>query len=122
MKSDSWKSWALPAPSLSAVFLLLVIPVCLVVVYSFWLRSPNGTDISAIQLGNFTKFFEDFFYPKILIRTIRISLETVILCVVMGYIAAYYPLDAIITRKEVVNEVISKGWFAHDHAYAGNPT
>jgi ABC-type spermidine/putrescine transport system permease subunit I len=31
-----------------------------------------------------------FLLPKILIRTIRISFETVILCVVMGYIPAYY--------------------------------
>ena len=90
MKSDSWKPWALLAPSMSAVFLLLVVPVCFVIVYSFWLRAPSGADIPAFQLGNYAKFFEDFFYPKILIRTIRISFETVLLCVVMGYIPAYY--------------------------------
>jgi spermidine/putrescine transport system permease protein len=51
---------------------------------------PSGADIPAFQFGNYAKFFEDFFYPKILIRTIRISFETVILCVVMGYIPAYF--------------------------------
>ena len=90
MKSDGWKPWALLAPSLSAVVFLLVIPVCFVVVYSFWLRAPSGADIPAFQFGNYAKFFEDFFYPKILIRTIRISFQTVILCVVMGYIPAYF--------------------------------
>ena len=45
MKEKSWKPWALLAPSLTAVFLLLVIPVCFVVVYSFWLRAPSGGDI-----------------------------------------------------------------------------
>ena len=90
MKSDKWKPWALLAPSLSAVFLLLVVPVCFVIVYSFWLRAPSGADIPAFQLGNYAKFFEDFFYPKILIRTIRISFQTVILCVIMGYIPAYF--------------------------------
>ena len=78
------------APSMSAVFLLLVIPVCFVVVYSFWLRAPSGADIPALQFGNYAKFFADFFYPKILIRTIRISFETVILCVFMGYVPAYF--------------------------------
>jgi spermidine/putrescine transport system permease protein len=68
----------------------LVIPVCFVIVYSFWLRAPSGADIPAFQFGNYAKFFEDFFYPKILIRTIRIAFETVILCVVMGYIPAYF--------------------------------
>ncbi len=78
------------SPALSAVFLLLVVPVCFVVVYSFWLRAPTGADIPAFQFGNYAKFFEDFFYPSILIRTIRVALETTVICVVMGYIPAYF--------------------------------
>ena len=78
------------SPALSAVFLLLVIPVCFIVVYSFWLRTPTGADVPAFQFGNFAKFFADFFYPSVLIRTIRVSLETVALCLVMGYIPAYF--------------------------------
>jgi len=90
MHNKSWKPWALLAPAVSSVFFLLVIPVCFIVVYSFWLRAPSGADIPAFQFGNYAKFFEDFFYPKILIRTIRISFETVLLCLVMGYIPAYF--------------------------------
>ena len=90
MQEKPWKPWALLSPSLSAVFLLLVVPVCFIVVYSFWLRAPSGADIPAFQFGNYAKFFEDFFYPSILIRTIRVALETVILCLVMGYIPAYF--------------------------------
>jgi len=90
MQEKSWKPWALMAPSLTAVFLLLVVPVCFVVVYSFWLRAPTGADIPAFQFGNYAKFFEDFFYPRVLIRTIRVSLETVVLCLLMGYIPAYF--------------------------------
>jgi spermidine/putrescine transport system permease protein len=78
------------APAMSAVFFLLVIPVCFIVVYSFWLRAPTGADIPAFQFGNYAKFFADSFYPMILARTIRVSLETVLLCVVMGYIPAYF--------------------------------
>ncbi len=90
MKEKWWKPWLLLSPSLSAVFLLLVVPVCFVVVYSFWLRSPVGQDIPAFQFGNYTKFFEDFFYSSILIATVRIALETVILCLIMGYVPAYF--------------------------------
>jgi spermidine/putrescine transport system permease protein len=90
MRKDALKPWALLAPSLTAVFLLLVVPVCFVVVYSFWLRAPSGADISAFQWGNYAKFFVDFFYPGVLLRTIRVSLETVALCLVMGYIPAYF--------------------------------
>jgi spermidine/putrescine transport system permease protein len=90
MHNKLWKPGALLAPSLSAVFFLLVIPVCFIVVYSFWLRAPTGADIPAFQFGNYAKFFADFFYPSILLRTIRVSLETVALCLVMGYVPAYF--------------------------------
>jgi spermidine/putrescine transport system permease protein len=90
MHQKTWKPWALLAPALTSVFFLLVIPVCFIVVYSFWLRSPTGADIAAFQFGNYAKFFEDFFYPSILLRTIRISIEAVLLCLIMGYIPAYF--------------------------------
>ncbi|MBW2431778.1 MAG: ABC transporter permease [Deltaproteobacteria bacterium] len=90
MPHKIWKPWGLLSPALSAVFLMLVVPVCFIVVYSFWLRAPSGADIPAFQFGNYAKFFADFFYPSILIRTIRVALETVIICLVMGYIPAYF--------------------------------
>ncbi|NQU64821.1 MAG: ABC transporter permease [SAR324 cluster bacterium] len=90
MKKTAWKPWALLAPAITAVFLLLVIPVCFVIVYSFWLRAPTGADIAAFQFGNYARFFEDSFYPMIMLRTIRVSLETVVLCLIMGYIPAYF--------------------------------
>ncbi len=90
MNQKSWKPWLLLAPSLTAVFLLLVVPICFVIVYSFWLRAPSGQDIPAFQLGNYARFFEDFFYPSILLNTLRVAVETVFFCLVMGYVPAYF--------------------------------
>lgn len=90
MKQKKLRPWLLLSPSLTAIFLMLVVPVCFVVVYSFWLRSPVGRDIPAFQFGNYAKFFADFFYPSLLLRTLRVALETVLLCLVMGYIPAYF--------------------------------
>jgi len=90
MKEKNWKPLLLLSPSLTAVFLLLVVPVCFVVVYSFWLRAPSGQDIPAFQFGNYAKFFADFFYPSILLNTLRVALETVILCLFLGYIPAFF--------------------------------
>ena len=90
MKNKAWRPWALLSPALTSVFLLLVIPVLFVIVYSFWLRAPSGADIPAFQFGNYAKFFADLFYPNILLRTIRVSVECVLLCLVMGYIPAYF--------------------------------
>ena len=56
MRQKKLKPWLLLSPSLTAIFLMLVVPVCFVVVYSFWLRSPIGQDIPAFQFGNYSKF------------------------------------------------------------------
>ncbi|MFW6005409.1 MAG: ABC transporter permease [Desulfonatronovibrionaceae bacterium] len=90
MKNLNWKPWALLAPSLSAILFLLVIPILFVIFYSFWLRAPTGAVIPDFQMGNYSKFFADFFYPSILIRTIRVSIICVLLCLLMGYIPAYF--------------------------------
>lgn len=90
MQQKKWHPWALLTPALTVVILFLVIPVCFIAVYSFWLRAPSGAVIPAFQFGNYQRFFADFFYPSILLRTIRVSLECVVLCVAMGYIPAYF--------------------------------
>ena len=90
MKEKRWQPWILLSPSLSAIFFFMVVPICFIIVYSFWIRASTGADIPAFQLGNYQKFFEDFFYSGMLLRTLRISLETVLLCVVFGYIPAYF--------------------------------
>jgi len=82
MKGKRWQPWILLSPSLSAIFFFMVVPIGFIIVYSFWIRASTGADIPAFQLGNYKKFFEDFFYSGMLLRTLRISLETVLLCVV----------------------------------------
>jgi len=85
-----WQPWLLLAPSLSVLFFWLLVPLGFIVVYSFWLRAATGADIPAFQFGNYAKFFEDFFYPSLLLRTIRMSVETVVICVFLGYVPAYF--------------------------------
>ena len=90
MKGKRSQPWLLLSPSLSVIFFFLVVPIGFIIVYSFWIRAVTGADIPAFQLGNYKKFFADFFYPSMLLRTLRISLECVVLCVVFGYIPAYF--------------------------------
>ena len=90
MKGKRSQPWVLLSPSLSVIFFFLVVPIGFIIVYSFWIRAATGADIPAFQLGNYQKFFADFFYPSMLLRTLRISLECVALCVVLGYIPAYF--------------------------------
>ena len=90
MKEKRWQPWILLSPSLSVIFFFMVVPIGFIIVYSFWIRAATGADIPAFQLGNYKHFFEDFFYPGMLLQTLRIALETMLLCVVFGYIPAYF--------------------------------
>ncbi len=38
-----------------------------------------------------------------------------------GMGAGYYPLGAIVTRREIADTVVESGGFQHGHTYAGNP-
>lgn len=82
--------WLLLSPALVSVTLLLVIPVCFIVVYSFWLRSATGADIPGFHMNNWKEVFADTFYFQILWNTIKISIITTIVCALLGYFPAYF--------------------------------
>lgn len=82
--------WILLSPALTAIALLLFIPLVFIVVYSFWLRTATGADQVGFYLENWQEALSDPFYRDILIHTLRIAAITTIACAVLGYPAAYF--------------------------------
>lgn len=82
--------WILLSPALTAVTLLLIVPLLFIVVYSFWLRSAAGADTPGFYLDNWQKVLTDRFYRDILLNTLKIAAITTAVCAVMGYPAAYF--------------------------------
>jgi len=82
--------WILLSPALTAVGLLLFVPLMFIVVYSFWLRTATGADQAGFFLDNWNEALTDPFYRDILLSTLRIAAITTIACAVMGYPAAYF--------------------------------
>ncbi|WP_346911372.1 ABC transporter permease [uncultured Roseibium sp.] len=82
--------WILLAPALTAVTLLLFVPLAFIVVYSFWLRTATGADQVGFYLNNWQEALGDPFYRDILFSTLRIAAITTVVCAVMGYPAAYF--------------------------------
>ncbi|ASP32053.1 ABC transporter permease [Labrenzia sp. VG12] len=78
------------SPALTAVGLLLFVPLIFIVVYSFWLRTATGADQAGFYLDNWNEALTDPFYRDILFSTLRIAAITTIACAVMGYPAAYF--------------------------------
>ena len=84
------RPWILMSPALASVTLLLVVPVCFIVVYSFWLRTAAGSEQVGFYLDNWIEVLTDSFYRDILIQTLRIAAASTILCILLGYVPAYF--------------------------------
>jgi len=90
------------APALSVIFLLLVVPVGFIVVYSFWLRTATGADQPAFNLGNWYEVLTDPFYRFFLLQTLRIAFTTTIVCILLGYVPAYFIASTRFKRKALL--------------------
>jgi spermidine/putrescine transport system permease protein len=82
--------WILLSPALTAITLLLFIPLLFIVVYSFWLRTAVGGVEVTFSTQNWQQALTDPFYRFILFATLRIAFVTTIFCAVLGYPAAYF--------------------------------
>jgi len=87
---EARQPWILLSPALSAVALLLFVPLIFIVVYSFWLRSAAGADQVGFYLDNWQEALSDPFYRDILLNTLKIAAITTLVCALMGYPAAYF--------------------------------
>jgi len=87
---EARQPWILLSPALTAVGLLLFVPLLFIVVYSFWLRTASGADVAGFHLDNWQEALSDPFYTDILVSTLRIAAITTVVCALMGYPAAYF--------------------------------
>ncbi|WP_349360914.1 ABC transporter permease [Stappia sp.] len=86
---EARQPFILLSPALVSVLLLLIVPLCFIVVYSFWLRTATGADQVGFYLDNWREALSDAFYRDILLNTLKIAAITTAVCAVMGYPAAY---------------------------------
>ena len=87
---EARQPWILLSPALTAVALLLFVPLVFIVVYSFWLRTATGADEVGFFLDNWQEALTDAFYRDILLNTLKIAAITTLVCALMGYPAAYF--------------------------------
>ena len=65
---EARQPWILLSPALTAILLLLVVPLIFILVYSFWLRTATGADIAGFHLDNWQEALTDRFYRDILLN------------------------------------------------------
>lgn len=75
-------------PYVAWISVLVVIPMLLIIAYAF---TVEGTAFFQGQftLANFARFFSDAVFLQVLLRSLRVAILTTIVCLILGYPAAY---------------------------------
>lgn len=92
---SSRKSWTLPYIIFSAIF--VVIPLLLIVVYAF------TDDSGHLTLENFAKFFQHHEAINTFVYSIGIAIITTIVCILLGYPAAWILSNAKLNRSKTMS-------------------
>ena len=79
----------LALPYIAWAVMMLVLPMLLIVIYSF--GEPGNSIVSfSLTLDHYVKFFTDPDFLIILWRSLVIALKTTIICLLLGYPVAYF--------------------------------
>ena len=75
-------------PYIAWMIIMIVVPMLMIVLYAF---TTQGNDVLTLQftLQNFVRFFEDSIFPNVLWRSLKIAINTTIICIIIGYHCAY---------------------------------
>ena len=75
-------------PYVAWISVMIIIPMLLIVFYAF---TQKGNDVTTIEftLKNFTQFFKDRVFLDVLKRSLLVALATTVICLIIGYPAAY---------------------------------
>lgn len=77
-------------PVLFWIFTLLLVPILIIMYYSFCLRGHGGTIEHIFSLKNYIHFLTTSVYWKVLIKSLIIGAEVTIGALLVAYIPAYY--------------------------------
>jgi spermidine/putrescine transport system permease protein len=88
-RKPTWKSWLLLAPMLAWLAAFVVVPMGILVVYSFCQRDDLGRVVFSFSWSNYARVFDPI-YLGILGRSVGYAAITTALCILIGYPAAWF--------------------------------
>ncbi len=81
--------WLMSAPAFILFAVLVIIPLAMTLVLTFYKFDPATGPVAAFQLGNYVEVVSDVYYQTIFARTFGIAFVTTLLCVAIGAPEAY---------------------------------
>ncbi|MCQ2495835.1 MAG: ABC transporter permease [Lachnospiraceae bacterium] len=76
-------------PYVAWISVMIIVPMILILLYAITTEG-NGVVNFNFTIDNFVRFFSDSIFLEVLGRSLRVALITTVLCIVLGYIPAYY--------------------------------
>lgn len=67
---------------------MIVFPMLMIVLYAFTVKGNNVLTLQ-FTLDNFARFFSDAVFPSVLWRSLKMAFVTTVICILVGYPAAY---------------------------------
>jgi putative spermidine/putrescine transport system permease protein len=90
---SAWRAyvplWALCAPAFALFATLVLVPLVMTLVLTFYRFDPSSGPIAAFQFGNYVNVVSSPYYQTIFLRTFGIAALTTALCVAIGAPEAY---------------------------------
>ena len=84
------RPWYLLSPALLSIILMIVVPMCFILVYSFYENIDLAVDRVAFQFGNWRELFSDNYYHNAIWKTLWMATTVTVIAAILGYIPAYY--------------------------------
>ncbi|NIM99372.1 MAG: ABC transporter permease subunit [candidate division Zixibacteria bacterium] len=98
---------------LGMLVVFFLIPLAMLVAFSFYHHPPGGFYEPAFTLENYIRFFTKALYLKRLAFTVQISFLTALLCLLLGYPFTYYLTRIASKKRFYVILVISTLWLSY---------
>jgi spermidine/putrescine transport system permease protein len=88
-RAQSLPAWLLLLPNIIWLLLFFILPLLVVLAYSFMERTTFGGVVAVFSLENYSRAF-DLLYFNILLRSIYIAAVTTLICLLAAYPIAYF--------------------------------
>ncbi|MCW3474945.1 ABC transporter permease [Limobrevibacterium gyesilva] len=80
----------LTAPSIAVIAAVLVAPLGLMLLFSFWEFVPGKITNYALTFENYRRFLGDAFYLGVIAKTVQLGVTVTVLSLVLGYPVAFF--------------------------------
>lgn len=71
------------------ISIMIILPMLLILFYAFTIDGNEVTKV-VFSFKNFVRFFKDTIFLQVLVKSFRIAIITTVLCLILGYIPAYF--------------------------------